>query len=296
MDFFFKPLDLPFLQKFETFLSDWVFVIALVFLGAELVRYALVKRLNWTLVADSVTNFITFGFYTLISLFLLGTFYLAAFSSAAQWAFFEIPSNLATLVVCIVLADLTYYLEHRFTHRVNLAWATHTVHHSSPNYNLSVAYRFGPMDAIWAVLFHIPLVLAGFDPVMVLFAEVIVLEYQTFLHTEAVGKLPRPIEWLMNTPSHHRVHHGSNKAYLDKNYGGIFIIWDRLFGTFAQEEETVEYGLVKPINSVNPFVAFFHGLYRLGRDVWKMPGFTNKLGVLINPPGWHPKPPEQEHK
>ena len=135
-----------------------------------------------------------------------------------------------------------------------------------------------------------PLVVVGFDPWVVLFSEIFVLLYQTFLHTEIIGKLPRPIELVMNTPSHHRVHHGANPQYIDRNYGGLFIVWDRLFGTFAEEREPVVYVLTKQINSVNPFVVFFHGLTRLWQQIRAADGPWNKLGVLIRPPDWQPKP------
>ena len=152
-------------------------------------------------------------------------------------------------------------------HRVNLGWATHTVHHSSQHFNISVAYRFGPMDAVWPLFFSVNLVLLGFNPFVVFFAEAIVQLYQTVLHTEAVKKLPRPIEYLFNTPSHHRVHHGVNRQDWDKNYAGILIIWDRLFGTFEAEQEPVRYGVSEPVNSANPITIFLHGFYRLARDI-----------------------------
>ncbi|NKB45737.1 MAG: sterol desaturase family protein [Alphaproteobacteria bacterium] len=286
MDFLLQPLtDLQF-EGWETFLSEWVFVIALGVLALEMIRYAISGKLSWGLAGDSITNYITLTFYIVLSAALLATLYIGVYYSVAQFSFFEISTNWASVAVCIVLADLTYYWEHRFSHRVNVAWATHTVHHSSPNFNISVAYRFGPLDGLWPIPFHIPLLLLGFDPVVVLFAEIVVQEYQTFLHTEAVGKLPRPIEAVMNTPSHHRVHHGSNPEYLDKNYGGIFIIWDRLFGTYAEEVAKVTYGLVTPINSINPLVVWFHGFYRLGKDVLSAGGIRNTFLALFGAPAW----------
>ena len=283
------PISTDWLEWLEKFIDDWFFVFALIFLAFEFIRYAAYKKLSWTMVGDTITNYITLAAFIAITVFVVGAFYVTTFYYAFQFAIFDIEINWVTVAICVVLADLAYYWEHRFMHRVNFAWATHTVHHSSPFFNISVAYRFGPMDSLWPVLFHLPLVLLGFNPVVVLFAEVIVQVYQTVLHTEAVGKLPRPIEALMNTPSHHRVHHGSNRNYLDKNYAGIFIIWDRMFGTFAVEKEKVVYGLVTPIESINPAIAFLHGFYRISRDVWNMPGFSNKIGVLLRPPGWQPK-------
>ena len=284
MNWLFESLTSVKLQAMEQFLSDWFFVFSIAFLGIELVRYAVRKKLNWSLAGDTVTNFVTQAFFIVISFVLFFTFYVSALSYFHQFALFEISTNWWTLAVCVVLADFAYYWEHRFSHRVALAWATHTVHHSSPHFNISVAYRFGPMDAFWPVFFHIPIVMLGFDPFAVIFAEAFVLLYQTALHTEIIGKLPRPIEAIFNTPSHHRVHHGSNKAYIDKNYAGMFIIWDRLFGTFAEEREKVVFGITEPLGTVNPLVVFFHGLGRLGRKVSKTPGIAEKLAVLVKPP------------
>ena len=225
----------------------------------------------------------------MISTFLLGALYIWAYFGLAYFAFFEIEITWLSIAGCVVLADLAYYWEHRFSHRVGLAWATHSVHHSSPYFNISVAYRFGPMDGFWGLFFHLPLILMGFNPFVVFFSQMFVQMYQTVLHTESIGKLPGFIEAVMNTPSHHRVHHGSNDAYLDKNYGGIFIIWDRIFGSFAREQEPVVYGLVEPINSINPFVAFFHGFARLAVKFVSVPGVGNKFASLVAPPGWDPR-------
>lgn len=289
MDFLLSPIAPGQIEWLEKFVDDWFFVVAVGYLAFELARYAFHKKLSWSLVGDAATNYVTLAAFIAVTLLAVGSLYVAAFFYAYEFALFDIEINVVTLAICVVLADLAYYWEHRFLHRVNLAWATHTVHHSSPFFNISVAYRFGPMDSIWPVFFHLPLVLLGFHPIAVLFAEVVVQVYQTALHTEAVRKLPRPVEAVMNTPSHHRVHHGSNGEYLDKNYAGIFIIWDRMFHTFAREEEKVVYGLTDPIKSINPAVVFLHGFYRLGRDVLRAPGLTAKLGVLFGPPGWRPK-------
>lgn len=272
------------LQAVEQFLSDWFFVFSLAFLGIELIRYAIVKKLNWSLAGDTLTNFATQILFFAVSYLLFFAFYVSALYWVYQFAWFDIPINGWTLLALIVLADLAYYWEHRFSHRVALAWATHSVHHSSPHFNISVAYRFGPMDAFWTVFFHLPLAFLGFDPLAIIFAEAVVLLYQTALHTEIISKLPKPIEAVFNTPSHHRVHHGSNPAYLDKNYGGMFIVWDRLFGTFAEEKEAVIYGIPEPLNSVNPFVVFFHGLSRLWQKTQRASGLTNKFAVLCKPP------------
>ncbi|MEN1727953.1 MAG: sterol desaturase family protein [Pseudomonadota bacterium] len=282
------------LQAWEQWLGDWFFVLSFAFLAFELIRYAVQKRLGGKLLGDTLTNFLTLAFYLGIGVVVYGAFYVSSFYFVYQFAIFDIQNTLLTVLVCIVLADLIYYWEHRFLHRVGIGWATHTVHHSSPHFNISVAYRFGPMDDFWPILFHLPLVLLGFDPLVVFFSSMMVQLYQTILHTEVIGKLPRPIEFLMNTPSHHRVHHGSNPQYIDKNYAGIFILWDRLFGTFAEEEETVVYGITQPVKSNNPFRVFFHGLTRLGRQMREANGWGERLALMIMPPGWEPASGDQE--
>ncbi|MEL7029617.1 MAG: sterol desaturase family protein [Pseudomonadota bacterium] len=166
-------------------------------------------------------------------------------------------------------------------------WGTATTS-STPYFNISVANRFGPMDGFWTVFFHLPLAFAGFHPLLIIFCELVVLQYQTFLHTETIRKLPRPIEWIMNTPSHHRVHHGSNPDYIDRNYGGVFIVWDRLFGSFAEEKEPVVYGLVRPEESINPLAVFFRGFTRLFEKMGEARGLGAKLACLIAPPEWSP--------
>ncbi len=280
-----ETITLTQLQELERWIGEGFFVVSIAFLVLELVWYAVRRRLTWSLAGDTATNFITSLFFLAVSFVLFFAFYVSALFFFHTFAVFDIPVNGWTLILCIVLADFAYYWEHRFSHRVAAAWATHTVHHSSPYFNISVAYRFGPMDGFWTVLFHIPLVLIGFDPHLVFFAEAMVLLYQTALHTEVISKLPKPIEAIFNTPSHHRVHHGSNDAYIDKNYGGVLIVWDRFFGTFAEERETVVYGITEPLDSVNPFVVFLHGLARLRRTVSQTPGLGRKLAVLIRPPG-----------
>lgn len=289
MDWLLKPLTEAEVYGWETFIDDWFFVFAIGYLLFELIRYAFLKKLSWNLLGDTIVNFLTLAMFIAITFFLLAGLYVTSYVWASQFAVFQIDVNWATILICIVLADLAYYWEHRFMHRVNFAWATHTVHHSSPFFNISVAYRFGPMDGVWPIFFHLPLVFLGFNPFVVFFAEMFVQVYQTILHTEWIKKLPKPIESVMNTPSHHRVHHGSNEKYLDSNYAGVFIIWDKLFGTFVREGEPVTYGLVKPINSINPLTVFLHGFWRVGKKFQSVKGAGNKLMAFIGPPDWTSK-------
>lgn len=274
--------------EWENTLGEWFFVFSLAFLAFELIRLAFRKMLSWNVIGDTVANFVTYASFVGITLVIAGAYIGIFFYAYEHWSIAQLPINGWMVVACIVLADMAYYWEHRFAHRVGVAWATHAVHHSSPHFNISVAYRFGPLDGVLPLLFHLPLVMLGFHPFLVFFAEIVVQLYQTALHTEVVRKFPRPIEAVMNTPSHHRVHHGSNPQYLDKNYAGIFIIWDRMFGTFEREDEKVVYGVTEPINSVNPIVVFFCGFAWLAKRIWTTKGIMNKLKAIVMPPDWVP--------
>jgi sterol desaturase/sphingolipid hydroxylase (fatty acid hydroxylase superfamily) len=188
-------------------------------------------------------------------------------------------------IVLLLGEDLCYYWFHRVHHEVRLLWACHVNHHSSQRFNLSTALRQPLLTPLSGPIFWAPLPLIGFPPWMVLTAQAWSLFYQFWIHTEAIDRLG-PLEWFMNTPSHHRVHHGKNVPYLDKNHGGVFIIWDRLFGTFAPEIERVVYGLTKDIQTFNPLRIGFHEFAAIGRDVVRAPGLGAKLGYLLAPPGW----------
>lgn len=276
------------IYQWETLIDDWFFVAAITFLGFELIRLLVKQKMSWTTIGDVGVNFLTLTVHVGIILF-TGGVYLGALYWVhlnASWTF--LPNNWWTVALAILLADFAYYWEHRAAHRIGLGWATHTVHHSSPYFNISVAYRHGPLDAIFGLPFLMPIALLGFDPALILFAVTMVQLFQTALHTETIDKLPSFIEAIFNTPSHHRVHHGSNRRYIDKNYAGILIIWDRMFGTFVPESEKVIYGVNPPINSLNPLVVFGHGFAKLARQMWNAKGVTAKLSCLIQPPGWQP--------
>ena len=198
---------------------------------------------------------------------------------------FDLGTAWWTWVVLFFAEDCCYYWFHRVHHEVRLLWACHVNHHSSQYFNLSTALRQPLLTPLSGPLFWAPLPLLGFRPEAVLLAQGWSLLYQFWLHTEAVDRLG-PLEWFLNTPSHHRVHHGKNTPYLDKNHGGILIIWDRLFGTFAPEGEHVVYGLTKDIQTRNPLRIGFHEFAAIGRDVARAPGLFAKLGYLFAPPGW----------
>lgn len=199
-----------------------------------------------------------------------------------------IPLTWWSVALVVLLADVTYYWEHRIAHEVRLLWTQHAVHHSSRDMNIATGFRFGPLEGVWSLIAHIPLALAGFAPEAIIFGVVAVLAYQTWLHTELIGKLG-PLERVLNTPSHHRVHHGSDDKYLDKNYGGILIVWDRLWGTFQVEEETPRYGLKRDFDSRNPIKVWFSELPGLLADIAKARSLGEAFGYLFRRPGWAPK-------
>lgn len=196
-----------------------------------------------------------------------------------------------TWVLSLLGVDLGYYWVHRFGHEVNIFWATHQAHHSSEEYNLTTALRQSAIVKYYSWMFYMPLALF-LPPSLFLVHNQFNLIYQFWVHTEMIGKLG-PLEWILSTPSHHRVHHGRNPYCIDKNYGGVFIIWDRLFGTFEAEkaDEKVVYGLVHNIDSWEPLFAQLHHLIYIVKSAWNMEGFSNKLSVIFKGPGWSPGKP-----
>jgi sterol desaturase/sphingolipid hydroxylase (fatty acid hydroxylase superfamily) len=191
-------------------------------------------------------------------------------------------------VVLLFGVDLAYYAFHRASHRINFFWAAHVVHHQSEEYNLSVALRQSWFDEAISWVFYLPLAICGFPAEMFLLMSTCNTLYQFWIHTRAVKRLG-PLEWFMNTPSHHRVHHGTNPKYIDKNYAGVFIIWDRLFGTFQAEEEEPVYGIVKPLASYNPFWANVHYWAEMAKLARACPKLWQKLWVVLAPPEWRPR-------
>ena len=192
-----------------------------------------------------------------------------------------------TWIIIFLAEDLAYYWYHRAHHEVRILWASHVVHHSSQRYNLSTALR-QTWTPFGGVPFWAPLALIGVPPWAIFLQQSISLLYQFFLHTERVGTLWRPVELVMNTPSHHRVHHGTNNAYLDRNYGGILIVWDRLFRSFEPEGERVVYGLTTQLRTYNPLVVATHEYASIWGDVRAAASWHDRVGHLLRGPGWRP--------
>jgi len=204
-----------------------------------------------------------------------------------QFRVFTIPFALWSWVVLLFAEDFCYYWFHRISHESRFFWASHVVHHSSKEYNLSTALRQTWSGSFFSFIFWIPLVVIGFHPIMVLVQMSVSLIYQYWIHTKLIDKMPKWFEAIFNTPSHHRVHHATNAQYLDRNHAGIFIIWDKLFNTYEPEVEEPIYGLVANIDTYNPIKVAFLEWYQMFKDAFTTKtSLKNRLNYFIKPPGW----------
>jgi sterol desaturase/sphingolipid hydroxylase (fatty acid hydroxylase superfamily) len=264
--------------------------IAIATLEALFLAFVMRRNYNWRAYFASLADalgreYIVYAFLTLS---------LAAPLIGFAWKhrLFTIPLDTpAAVVVLVILQDFFYYWFHRASHRIRWFWATHAIHHSSNELNLAASFRFGWTGRLTgAGAFYVPMIWLGFAPGPVFIAGGFNLLYQFWTHTEWIPKLGW-LEYVLNTPSHHRVHHASNAEYLDRNYGGILIVWDRLFGTFVSErdDEPCRYGLVKPLLSNNPLVIGFHEWGALLRDAWRARSWRERLMCIIGPPAPHPE-------
>ncbi len=219
-------------------------------------------------------GFVAYGFFTWIW----------------QFRVADLGTHWAIILLCFVLDDLRYYVFHRIAHRCRWVWASHVNHHSSQHYNLSTALRQTWTGTFtFMMVLHAPMIVLGFSPEMVIFVGGLNLLYQFWIHTEAIDRMPRWFEAVFNTPSHHRVHHGRNARYLDANYAGTLIIWDRMFGTFVPEQkaEAVEYGLVRNLGTNNLIRVAFHEWVGIFRDVFRGGiSWRQRLMYMFAPPGW----------
>lgn len=203
-----------------------------------------------------------------------------------QYRLFELAASLWSIAALVLVQDFLYYWWHRASHRIRWMWASHVTHHSSERLNLSTAFRqsltypISGMTLIW-----LPLALIGFDPRHIIAVVAINLGFQFFVHTQAIGKLGW-LEWVLNTPSIHRVHHARNPKYIDRNYAGVLVIWDRLFGTYVEEDPAVpcEYGIIGQLHSHNPIRLTFHEWIAMFKDAGRAGGWRGALGQLFGPP------------
>jgi sterol desaturase/sphingolipid hydroxylase (fatty acid hydroxylase superfamily) len=217
----------------------------------------------------------------------IGAIFIIGFFTAEEFAFAKIPVTWWSWVVALTCVDFTYYWMHRIEHERRILWAVHSVHHSSQEYNLTTAQRLSWLESFYEWIFFIPLLLIGFDALQVLASLLTVVIYQTWIHTEKIGRLGW-LDGIFNTPSVHRVHHAINAIYLDKNYGGILIIWDKIFGTYQTEVEQPVYGITNQLDSSNPLSINFHEFSLIYKDLVKSRNTLHKARYIFGSPGWKP--------
>ena len=274
---------------FELHQIMWVvaalFIINLTITGIEIVLDLVTsKERRWKDTLANVTIFVAHqviektAFASLGFVALLPFYYLTPLS---------IPMTGWTWLLAFLAADFTYYWMHRLEHEHRILWASHSVHHSSKDYNLTVGFRLSVVEGLFEWAFLIPMILIGFTPFQAIVGLLLVAQYQHWVHTERVTKLGW-LDEVFNTPSVHRVHHGSNRQYLDKNYGGVLMIWDKLFGTFAREEEKVIYGLTRDINTNNPVKITFIEFGNIWQDVKKCRTMGDRLRIIFGGLSWRP--------
>lgn len=252
-------------------------------IGYDYFKNRKLYRLN-----DAVTN-ISCGIVEQLTGVFAKVFTIAAYAFVYNhFALFELSNAWYWIVLCFIGVDFFYYWAHRMSHEVNLFWLGHVVHHQSEDYNLSVALRQSVFQKMFTFYFYFPMALLGFKTEWFLLVSALNLLYQFWIHTEVIGKMPRWFSAIFNTPSHHRVHHGRNPKYIDRNHAGSLIIWDKLFGTFQKEEEKPTYGITTPVNSWNPVMANLRPFILLFKELKTIPGFWNKLRFTFARPGWYP--------
>jgi alkylglycerol monooxygenase len=238
---------------------------------------------------DAIAN-LSCGITSQLSGLFLKIFAIGVYQYLFQhFALFEWNRSVIYWIALILLTDLAYYWAHRMSHEINLFWGGHVVHHQSEDYNLSVALRQSSLQVIWTFGFSLPIAFLGFRTVDFALISAFNTLYQFWIHTETIKKLPRWFEFIFNTPSHHRVHHGRDPKYIDKNHAGSLIIWDKMFGTFQAEEEKPTYGITKPINSWNAVWANMSHYAEMGKDMKRIPKWSDKIKYMFMKPGWLPK-------
>ena len=213
--------------------------------------------------------------------------YTAVFHASEGMRWWTFSGEAPVWILAFILTDLAYYWAHRLSHEVNVLWIGHSIHHQSEDYNLGVALRQSVLQKMLLMWVYWPLALIGFPPEMFLTSMAINLLYQFWIHTELIDRMG-PLEWVLNTPSHHRVHHGRNPEYIDRNHAGVLIIWDRMFGTFQEEIVKPTYGVTRPTDSFNPVYAQWKPVADLWQDLRAIPGWRDRLRFLLAAPGWYP--------
>ena len=237
---------------------------------------------------ESIANFVVSAVSVLLERTAFGFAFVLGLYLVSPFALVELPMTWWTWVLALIVVDFSYYWMHRWEHEIRVLWAHHVVHHSSPEFNLTTSLRLSWVEGAIEWIFFVPMILLGFDIVQVIGALTINLLYQTWIHTQRIGSLGW-LDRVFNTPSVHRVHHGSDPKYLDKNYGGILMIWDRMFGTYQPEEEPVTFGITKPINTSNPVAINFLEYVYIAKDLFACRSLRSAATVLFGRPGALPQ-------
>ena len=239
---------------------------------------------------DTVINLSLGTINAVVKFIMKGATLLLFYTIYSNFAIMEIPvASVWGFIALFVLNDLTFYGYHRLSHESRFFWATHVTHHSSQIFNVSTALRGNFIHFFYRFVFWSPLAILGFDPILIVLMDEIGFYYQMWIHTKTIRRTPRWFEFIFNTPSHHRVHHASNKQYLDKNYGAVFIIWDRLFGTFESEKEEVVYGLTKNLEKQTMVNVITHELRDIWRDVKQAKDWKSRWNYVFGHPAWKPE-------
>ncbi|MBX2966642.1 MAG: sterol desaturase family protein [Cyclobacteriaceae bacterium] len=257
-----------------------------VLMGIELVVERISHQKLYRL-PDAIAN-LSCGITSQLSGLFLRIFSIGAYQLLFEhFAFFTLERNWFYWLMLFLLADMAYYWAHRMSHEINLFWGGHVVHHQSEEYNLSVALRQSSLQVVWTFAFSLPLAFIGFQTLDFALMSALITLYQFWIHTETINKMGW-FEYIFNTPSHHRVHHGRNPKYIDKNHAGTLIIWDKMFGTFQEEEERPTYGITKPINSWNPVWANISHYAGMSKEIRQIPKWSDRIRYLFKKPGWLP--------
>ncbi len=273
-----------------------------ILIGME-VAYGYVKNRKLYRLNDAITN-ISCGIVEQLTGVFAKVFTVAAYAVVYEnFRLFTLDDHWYWILLCFIGVDFFYYWAHRMSHEVNLFWLGHVVHHQSEDYNLSVALRQSTFQKMFTFYFYFPLAFLGFKTEWFLLMGAFNLLYQFWIHTEVIKNMPRWYEFLFNTPSHHRVHHGRNPKYIDRNHAATLMIWDRMFGTFQREEEKPTYGITSPLQTWNPVMANIQPFIQLWKELKRIPGWVNKLRFIFAKPGWYPEiaggvkaPPEVDSK
>jgi len=257
-------------------------------IGLELALARIVEK-DYYRLTDSINDLSCGIIQQVLDVFLKTVLFAGYLYLYGHYRLFTLPTrSLPTWVAGFLGVDLLYYWFHRWSHEMNAGWAAHIVHHQSEEYNLAVALRQGAFQGSFSWVFYLPLALLGLPPLVFLTVSSFNTLYQFWIHTRTIGRLG-PLEWVLNTPSHHRVHHGRNPKYIDRNHGGTLIVWDRLFGTFQGEEEEPVYGITTPLGSWNPIWANLHYWIDLFAKARRARRLRDSLRLFLKPPGWHPE-------